>query len=135
VTTATAECDELSALFAFVAQRIGLGRSETSEVGLFWPTGNHVVAVWTIDPKAEHPVRVVVPTSQIFLDADQSLGTEGFDPWTQKRIFDYRHQDVPAELELPAPLASYFVLQVRRYGGRSRAQLQQMRNAREQAQG
>ena len=130
--TAIAECDELSALFAFVAQRIGL--SKASEAGLFWPTGNHVVAVWTIDAKGERPVRVVVPTSQIFLDGDQSLGTAGFDPWTQKRIFDYRRQDAAAKLELPASLAAHFILRVRAEAGQSQAELQAARNAREAAQ-
>ncbi|MFO7567635.1 MAG: hypothetical protein R6X02_33640 [Enhygromyxa sp.] len=139
--TATAECDELSALFAFVARRIGL--SSASEVGLFWPTGNHVVAVWTIrrdvdesdeTGKPGKPVRVVVPTSQIFLDDEQSLGTEGFNPWRQKTIFNYRRQDTRAELELPAVLASAFVQAVREYGGRSQAELQAARNDKEERQ-
>ncbi len=130
--TATAECDELSALFAFIAQRIGLSRG--SEVGLFWPTGNHVVAVWTIHAKSERPVRVVVPTSQIFLDGAQSLGTDGFDPWKQKTIFDYRRKDARAELTIPAALASSFVQAIREHGGRSQAELQAARNAKEDAQ-
>src|SRR6266850_7538575 len=36
--TATAECDELSALFAFLAARAGV-----QDVGLFWPYPNHTV--------------------------------------------------------------------------------------------
>ena len=131
-TTAVAECDELSALFAFVAQRIGLSRR--SEVGLFWPTGNHTVAVWTIDRKGDAPRRVVVPTSQVFLDGRQSLGTTEFNPWKQKNIFDYRRQDAPAKLELPAALARQFVLTVREYGGLSQAELQARRNAKEDRQ-
>jgi hypothetical protein len=131
-TTAIAECDELSALFAFVAQRIGLSRS--SEVGLLWPTGNHVVAVWTIDAKSDSPMRVVIPTSQIFLDGDQSLGTHSFDPWRQKTIFDYRRQDAKGSLELPGALASAFVLAVREHGMRPQAELQQLRNDREARQ-
>ncbi|HLT41015.1 MAG TPA: hypothetical protein VK034_32280 [Enhygromyxa sp.] len=130
--TATAECDELSALFAFVAQRIGLSRE--SEVGLLWPTGNHVVAVWTIHPKADKPTRVVIPTSQIFLGDDDSLGTRGFNPWRQKTIFDYRRQDAAKSLTLPGPLASAFVQAVREHGGRSQAELQELRNAREERQ-
>jgi hypothetical protein len=129
VTTATAECDELSALFAFVAHRIGLSRD--SQVGLLWPTGNHVVAVWTIHPKAERPTRVVVPNSPIFLDADQSLGTDGFDPWRQRTIYDYRRADARGDLTIPASLASAFVQAVREHGHRSQAQLQAARNARE----
>jgi hypothetical protein len=131
-TTAVAECDELSALFAFVAQRIGLSRR--SEVGLLWPTGNHTVAVWTIDRKGDKPTRIVVPTSQVFLDSTQSLGTTAFNPWRQKSIFDYRRQDAADKLELPAALANEFVLAVREYGGRSQAELQELRNAREDGQ-
>lgn len=127
--TAIAECDELSALFAFITQRIGLSRS--SEVGLFWPTGNHVVAVWTIDAKREDAVRVVVPTSQIFLEAEDSLGTQAFNPRTQKNIFDYRRQDAPAKLQIPARLAARFVLSVREQAGRAQAELQAQRNAKE----
>ena len=52
--SATAECDELSALFAFFTHRLGV-----DDVGLFWPTGNHVVAVWTVEG-SEGPVRIVV---------------------------------------------------------------------------
>lgn len=130
--SATAECDELSALFAFVAQRIGL--SPISQVGLLWPTGNHVVAVWTIRPKSEDPIRVVVPNSQIFLDEDQSLGTDGFNPWKQKTIYNYRHQDVRNNLTIPAQLASSFVQAVRDHGGRSQAELQTVRNEREEKQ-
>jgi hypothetical protein len=128
--TATAECDELSALFAFVAQRIGISRG--SEVGLLWPTGNHVVAVWTIHPQTESgkPIRVVVPNSQIFLDDDQSLGTDGFNPWKQKTIYNYRHQDVRKDFTIPAQLASAFVQAVREQGGRSQADLQATRNER-----
>ncbi len=132
ITTATAECDELSALFAFVAQRLGLSRE--SEVGLFWPTGNHVVAVWTIHPKSETPVRVIVPTSQIFLGPKHSLGTNAFNPWKQKTIFDYRRQDARASLTVPASLASAFVQAVRDHGGCSQAELQEARNAKEAQQ-
>ena len=130
--SATAECDELSALFAYVAQRIGL--SKDSEVGLLWPTNNHVVAVWTIHANSDAPVRVVVPTSQIFLDETQSLGTDGFDPWRQKTIFDYRREDADLDLTLPGPLASAFVQAVRDHGERSQAELQERRNDREQRQ-
>jgi hypothetical protein len=132
LTTATAECDELSALFAFVAQRIGLSRE--SEVGLFWPTGNHVVAVWTIHPKAERPTRIVVPTSQIFLGDEDSLGTAGFNPWRQKTIFDYRRQDADEDLTIPGWLASAFVQAIREHGGRSQADLQAIRNEKESRQ-
>ena len=43
--TASAECDELSALYAFLAERAGI-----KGVGLFWPYANHTVAVWVVHP-------------------------------------------------------------------------------------
>ena len=54
--------DELSALYAFFAGRAGI-----RGVGLFWPYPNHTVDVWVLRPAGSPPVRVVVPTSQIFL--------------------------------------------------------------------
>lgn len=127
-TTATAECDELSALFAVVAH--GLGLSRRSRVGLLWPTANHTVAVWAFDAPGGREVRVVVPTSQIFLDDMQSLDTDAFDPWAQKRLYDYTRRDA-AQARLPAPLARRFVAEVRRSGGLSRGELQALRNRRE----
>lgn len=128
--TAIAECDELSALVAFVAHQIGL--SQHSEVGMFWPTSNHTVAVWTI--LHSHPVRIVLPTSQIFLNDAQSLDTKAFDPWKQKTIFNYRRQDISLNETLPRALVRYFVTQIRDHAGRSQAELQTIRNAREQMQ-
>jgi hypothetical protein len=59
--TAIAECDELSALYAFLVERSGV-----KSVGLLWPTSNHTVAVWVLQPSTGPVIRVVVPTSQIF---------------------------------------------------------------------
>ena len=128
VPTATAECDELSALFAFVARKLGV-----RHIGLFWPQWNHVVAVWTVRPDEGSPVRIVVPTSPIFLAPDESLGTDGFDPWTQKKIFEYRRRDVKDDHRIDAELARFFVVQARRHGGRSQIELQRLRNARDLA--
>lgn len=127
-TTATAECDELSALFAVVAH--GLGLSRRSRVGLLWPTANHTVAVWAFDAPGGREVRVVVPTSQIFLDDMQSLDTDAFDPWAQKRLYDYTRRDA-AQARLPASLARRFVTEAQRSGALSRGELQALRNRRE----
>jgi len=83
--TATAECDELSALFAFLA-----GRAGVRSIGLLWPYPNHTVAVWTVGS-----VRVVIPTTQIFLEESDYWGTKKFDPWRQKAIYEYIRRDVP----------------------------------------
>lgn len=120
VATATAECDELSALFAVLVRRLGV-----QDVGLFWPQWNHVVAVWTIDG-----VRIVVPTSQIFLDDDASLGTTQFDPWKQKTIYEYRRKDVRDDATLPGDLARFFVERAWTELRRPQSELQQARNAR-----
>ena len=106
-----AECDELSALFAFLVRRLGV-----KQVGLFWPVWNHVVAVWTI----ADDVRIVVPTSQIFIGADESLGTDAFDPWKQKTIYAYGRRDVKPQHRINAALARFFVQQARALGGRRR---------------
>jgi len=127
-TTATAECDELSALFAVVAH--GLGLSRRSRVGLLWPTANHTVAVWAFDAPGGREVRVVAPTSQIFLDSVQSLDTDAFDPWAQKTIHDYVRRDA-APARLPAALARRFVSEARRSAALSRGELQALRNRRE----
>lgn len=128
VPTAIAECDELSALFALVARNLGV-----RHIGLFWPQWNHVVAVWSVQSSDGSTVRIVVPTSQIFLTLDDSLGTDRFDPWTQKTIFEYRRQDVKGSHRIPAELARFFVVQAQRHGGRSQVEQQALRNARDLA--
>jgi len=129
--TATAECDELSALFAFLVRRLGV-----KDVGLFWPTSNHTVAVWTARrPGREAPARIVVPTSQVFLDREQSLGTRAFDPTTQRTIYPYTRQDIPESDTLPGELARFFVEQARRYAARPQQELQRARNQRSEKMG
>ena len=125
-STATAECDELSALYAFLVERAGV-----KGVGLFWPYPNHTVAVWTVRPTGGVAVRVIVPTSQIFLDESDSFDTKKFDPWHQKTIYEYTRRDVPDSFELPKALCEFFLKQVDKYGGSSDATLQQLRYLRE----
>lgn len=124
--SATAECDELSALFAFLVARAG-----AKSVGLFWPYPNHTVAVWTVRPPHAKEIRVVIPTSQIFLTENDTFDTRGFDPWHQKTIYDYTRRDVPDSFEIPRPLFDFFVTQLEKYGGASTAALQQIRNLRD----
>src|SRR5579863_6740596 len=124
--TAFAECDELSALYAFLVERAGV-----RAVGLFWPYPNHTVAVWVVHPAKGADIRVVVPTSQIFLGVNDSFGTKKFNPWHQKTIFEYKRRDAPDNLQLPRPLFDYFVAQLDRYGGASDSTLQEIRYLRE----
>ncbi len=124
--TATAECDELSALYAFLVERAGV-----KSVGLFWPAENHTVAVWVLKPASGPLIRVVVPTSQIFLEETDSFDTKKFDPWRQKTIYEYTRRDVPDTFEIPKPLASFFLKQIDIYGGGSDATLQGLRYVRD----
>jgi len=124
--TAIAECDELSALFAFLAVRSGV-----KSVGLFWPYPNHTVAVWTAHPQGSQVIRVVIPTSQIFLSETDTFDTHKFDPWRQKTIYDYTRQDVVDSFEIPTPLFDFFLTQMDKYGGASSETLQQIRNLRD----
>jgi hypothetical protein len=124
--TASAECDELSALYAFL-----VGRAGVKGVGLFWPASNHTVAVWVLHPAGGSAVRVVVPTSQIFLDVTDSFGTRKFNPWRQKSIYEYRRRDVSDLFTLPKPLFDFFIMQIDKYAGASDSTLQQLRYLRE----
>src|SRR5580704_1700301 len=124
--TATAECDELSALYAFLVEREGV-----KSVGLLWPTANHTVAVWVLKPASGPLLRVVVPTSQIFLEDTDSFDTRKFDPWRQKTIYEYTRRDVPDTFEIPKVLADFFLKQIDIYGGASDATLQRLRYVRD----
>jgi len=124
--TASAECDELSALYAFLVEREGV-----RTVGLFWPYPNHTVAVWVLHPAGGAEVRVVVPTSQVFLDVNDSFATRKFNPWHQKTIFEYNRRDAPDNFELPHPLFDFFLQQIDKYAGASDSTLQQIRYLRE----
>ncbi len=124
--TASAECDELSALYAFLVEHAGV-----RSVGLFWPYPNHTVAVWVLHPVNGSEVRVVVPTSQIFLGVSDSFGTKKFNAWHQKTIFEYKRRDAPDNFALPKPLFDFFLQQVDKYAGASDSTLQEIRYLRE----
>ncbi|MGO1071970.1 hypothetical protein [Lysobacter sp. CA199] len=123
--TATAECDELSALFAFLARRGGV-----RNVGLFWPTANHTVAVWSA-PGKPREARIVVPTTQIFLSQYDSFGTRGFDPWKQPRIYEYGRRDIADDTRLPAALTGFFLAQNEKYARASGLSLLRLRQLRD----
>ncbi len=126
IPTATAECDELSALYAFLVEREGV-----KSVGLLWPYPNHTVAVWVVHPAGGQPIRVVVPTSQIFLEETDFFDTKKFDPWRQKNIYEYTRRDVPDSLQIPKSLFDFFLVQVDKYAGASDSTLQELRYLRE----
>lgn len=121
--TAIAECDELSALFAMIAGGLGVKR-----VGLFWPTSNHTVAVWTSQDPDGNPVRIVIPTSQVFISHNAGLGTTEFDPSQQKTIYDYGRRDITLDHTIPVALARMMIDQVREFGDKPATELQARRN-------
>ena len=74
---------------------------------------------------------MVVPTSQIFLDVNDSFGTKKFNAWHQKTIFEYKRRDAPDSFELPKPLFDFFLQQMDKYAGASDSTLQEIRYLRE----
>ena len=124
--TATAECDELSALYAFLIERMGV-----KTVGLLWPYSNHTVAVWVVRPATGPAIRIVIPTTQVFLVETDFFDTPKFNPGRQKKIYEYTRRDVADSFELPKPLFDFFLAQVDKYAGASDVTLQQLRYLRE----
>jgi hypothetical protein len=125
--TAVAECDELSALFAMLARDVGV----EGFVGLHWPAWNHTVAVWELrrGATAKDPgerVRVMIPTSQIWLSREATLGSREFK--TNRAVFPYARHDLSNESELSAPLARFLIERLERYGGLSNEALLERRN-------
>ncbi|WP_437909733.1 hypothetical protein WME95_18730 [Sorangium sp. So ce327] len=108
--SATAECDELSALFAGLARRL-----DVRGVGLFWPTWNHTIAAWDVAPS----VRVLVPTSQIFLSCDATFDRTTFLPSKQRFVYELRVTDALDSVPVPRPLAAFLLDQVAHYAGAS----------------
>lgn len=121
--TAVAECDELSALFAFLARRLGVKNAGWLGGGRY-----HIIAAWTAKDAKGRTARIVVPTSQVFLGREASLGTREIDPYRPKVIWNYWPKDLRGDQHLPADLARYFVEQVIRHVGKPQAELQARRN-------
>jgi hypothetical protein len=120
--TAIAECDESAALTALLLRHLGI-----RSVGLFWPTSNHTVAVWKAKSRAGREARIVLPTSQVFLDPTDGFDTIAFDPKKQRTIYDYTRSDVKGSDTIPERLGRYFLLQVRRYAAASDETQRQLR--------
>lgn len=106
----TAECDEISALFAGLARRAGV-----RGVGLFWPTKDHTIAAWEPAPG----VRVLVPTTQIYAGCDATFDRTPFRPTVQRTVFEFPERDVPDATSLPTDLASFLLDQVSHYAAAS----------------
>ena len=124
-STARAECDELSALLAFLCRKMAV-----PAVGLFWPRPNHTVAVWTPSTKHGRQARIVIPTSQIFLAEQETLGTAHWEPYTQRVVYPYQGLDVAPTALLPHWLGEFFLGQIDDYAGATTPMLSAMRTER-----
>ncbi len=112
--SATAECDELSALFALMARRVGV-----RGVGLFYPTWNHTIAAWAPAPlpRKSTPL-VLIPTTQIYLGCEDSFDQTSF-VTRLTTIEEYPRWDVRDASPMPESLGRFLLEQVRVYGGAS----------------
>jgi hypothetical protein len=109
--SAVAECDEISALFAVTARRLGV-----RGVGLFYPTWNHVIAGWApegVDQRERGGV-VLIPTTQIFQGCPATFDQTSFEPPTH--VYEFPKVDVRDNAEISAPVAAFLLEQVRAYG-------------------
>lgn len=109
VPSATAECDELSALMGMLAKHAGL-----TNVGLFYPTWNHTIAVWApLAGKTKTPL-VQLPTSQIFLGCDAGFDHTTFQT-TRTNIQAFPAFDLRPHSLLPVARANWLIEQIERY--------------------
>ena len=102
-----AECDELSAMFAFMAGQLGV-----KHVGLVWPFRGHTVAVWFALGDDGERKRIAVPTSQVLLSESATLGTKEFPGVFTQKAPRYRKRDAKRTLRLSPSLVKYFVSQL-----------------------
>jgi hypothetical protein len=113
VASATAECDELSALLGMLSKHAGV-----TNVGLFYPTWNHTIAVWApLSGKNRTPL-VQLPTSQIFLGCDAGFDRTTFQT-TRTNIQAYPAFDLRPYSLLPAARGEWMLEQVKRYAAGS----------------
>lgn len=111
--SATAECDELSALVGMLARHL-----ELYNVGLFYPTWNHTIAVWSPLEGKTRSGLVQLPTTQIFQACDA-----GFDHTTfvtrLKGIERYPNLDLGNQATLPRERAEWLLDQIRLHAAAS----------------
>ena len=72
---------------------------------------------------------MVVPTTQIFLNNNETLGTQSFDPYQQKTIYNYTRRDIKKEIKIPRGLFIKMIEDLEYNSGLSKMELQQKRNA------
>jgi hypothetical protein len=80
-----------------------------------------------VHPSTGPTLRVVVPTTQIFLEPTDYFDTAKFNPWRQKNIYAYTRRDVPDSFTLQPKLFEFFIRQLEEYASASDSTLQQLR--------
>ena len=91
---------------------------------------NHTVAVWMPRRTNASQARIVLPSSQVFLQPDDGFDTRAFDPRAQRVIYEYDRVDAPNDRALPERLVRFFIEQVRRYAAASDRTQRAMRQIR-----
>jgi hypothetical protein len=111
--SAIVECDELSAFIGMLARQLKI-----KNVGLFYPTWNHTIAVWAPLAGSTKALLVQLPTTQIFLDCNA-----GFDKTTfvtqLRNIEPYPNWDVRPDTKIPRERAEWLLNQLRYYASAS----------------
>lgn len=112
--SATAECDEVSALLAMLARRM-----HVRNVGLLYPTWNHTISAWApLQGRVKGTKLVMLPTTQILLEC-----TAGFDQTSftshLRNIQAYPGWVIRNNTALPAERANWLLEQIRDYAGAS----------------
>jgi hypothetical protein len=111
--SAIVECDESSAFIGMLARQLKI-----KNVGLFYPTWNHTIAVWAPLAGRTKTLLVQLPTTQIFLDCNA-----GFDETTfvtqLRNIEPYPNWDVRPNTTIPRERAEWLLNQVRDYAAAS----------------
>jgi hypothetical protein len=106
--SATAECDESSALMGLLSRRLAI-----ANVGLFYPTWNHTIAAWApLAGKSKGAGLVMLPTTQIFLDCEAGFDSTSFRT-RLKNIERYPGWDIKDTTLLPQARAEWLLDQIR----------------------
>jgi hypothetical protein len=123
--SATAECDESSALMGHLSRRLDI-----ANVGLFYPTWNHTIAAWApLGGKVKGAGLVMLPTTQIFLGCEAGFDFTSFRTGLTN-IERYPGWDIKNTTLLPAARAAWLLDQIRAYAPASAKLWSLMRAAR-----
>ncbi|HEX2881267.1 MAG TPA: hypothetical protein VHO25_17185, partial [Polyangiaceae bacterium] len=85
------------------------------------------VAVWQLPGPQPRATRILVPTSQVFLSREATLGTRELP--AQRVVFPYVRKDLKPNSPLPGTLVRFLIARLRTFGAGSSADLQARRNA------